>query len=238
MIFAKNVIISHVDFPDETCSTIFTVGCNMHCNYCHNVDLARGRVLTADLDEIFKKLKKNKKLFDAVTITGGEPTIHNSLPQFIRLLKEEGFLIKLDTNGFNPAMLETILDQGCVSYVAMDIKTSFSNYLKLCTIPDIEERIKKSIACIIQKARRFEFRTTPTTELNPTEFFVEVGDFLQSVHVELVKEHGQWPGFIWYLNQTNKVGDLTDQDIYGLGSLRSIERMMGSTYSAFRFAIR
>ena len=95
-----------LDFPGKCACTVFLAGCNLRCPFCHNASL----VLTSPEpamteDEFFAFLKKRKGLLDGVCITGGEPTLRKDLPEFIRKIKEMGYLVKLDTNGSNPAML-------------------------------------------------------------------------------------------------------------------------------------
>ena len=64
-----------IDFPGRVACTVFTVGCNFRCGFCHNPEL----VLTEKFkkrdwieeDEIWKFLEKRKKVLDGVCITGG-----------------------------------------------------------------------------------------------------------------------------------------------------------------------
>ena len=39
--------VTLVDYPGEVAATIFTTGCNMHCPYCHNAQLAAGEISAA-----------------------------------------------------------------------------------------------------------------------------------------------------------------------------------------------
>ena len=119
--------LSLVDFDGYVACTLFTGGCNYRCPFCHNSPLIHHQP-TIDLNEIFDYLNKRKKMIDAVVITGGEPTIHKELPDIIKLIKNLGFKIKLDTNGTNPKMLKELIDKKLIDYVAMDIKTSSNCY--------------------------------------------------------------------------------------------------------------
>ena len=120
-----------------------------------------------DFNEILDFLKTRTGLVDAVVFTGGEPTLEPDLKVKIKAVRDLGFLIKLDTNGTNPEIVESLLDEGLVDYVAMDIKNSPSLYKETCGVSNIKlENIKKSIAIIMAKAPDYEFRTTLVKEFH------------------------------------------------------------------------
>ena len=99
-----------------------------------------------DNDEIFSFLKKRKGMLEGVVVTGGEPTINRDLVPFLSSLKDLGYLVKLDTNGYRPDVLRQAVEKRVVDYVAMDIKTSLDEYPKLCGVENIDtSRIKESI---------------------------------------------------------------------------------------------
>lgn len=74
----------------------------------------------------------------AVVITGGEPTLQADLPQFVSQIKELGFLVKLDSNGSHPEVIERLADENLVDYWAMDIKAPWHLYpiLTQCDVPE------------------------------------------------------------------------------------------------------
>jgi len=152
------------DYPGKTSAVIFTRGCNFRCRYCHNPELVLPEryVPQIPLDEIYSFLESRKGQLDAVCITGGEPTQHVDLPDVIKKVKEMGFLVKLDTNGSRPEMLEKIIKEGDIDYIAMDIKAPLdsNSYQKVSrTLLDMS-KIKKSIDFIINSGLPHEFRTT------------------------------------------------------------------------------
>jgi len=120
---------SLIDYPGKICATIFTQGCNFNCSYCYNkalIDKTKESIFTED--EVFSFLKSRINKLQALCICGGEPTIHADLPDFMRTVKAMGFLVKLDTNGYNPDMLEEITEKRIVDFIAMDIKAPFGKY--------------------------------------------------------------------------------------------------------------
>ena len=125
------------DFPGRMAALFFTAGCNFRCGFCHNPDLFTTAKTYSweELDAICATFRK--QWVSAATITGGEPTLHASLPETIRFMKKRGFAIKLDTNGSNPEMLEEVIAD--LNYVAMDIKNS-SRFL--CLLRLTQEMLK------------------------------------------------------------------------------------------------
>ena len=118
-----------LDFPGRVACTVFLGGCDFRCPYCHNFELVTGEAKPLmDDEELFAFLEKRHGLLDGVAITGGEPCMNPGLPDLLRRIREMGFMTKLDTNGYHPEVLEKILEEGLVDYVAMDIKNSPEKY--------------------------------------------------------------------------------------------------------------
>ncbi len=170
---------SAVDYPGHTAATIFTLGCNMRCGYCHNPELVLPERFVAQIPEasILAFLQKRVGLLKAVVITGGEPTMHDDLPQFIRKLKQLGFLVKLDTNGTNPSMLEYLIAHRLLDFVAMDIKGPLHLYQQITARPINELSILRSIQLAMQV--RHEFRTTIVRSLLSPSDFTQVGEMVR-----------------------------------------------------------
>lgn len=150
---------SMVDYPGHLAVLMFTSGCDFRCGFCHNVDLIENvNAKTFSFKILKEKLDRYREDWvKAVTVTGGEPTIHAALPETIAFLKDEGFLVKLDTNGSNPQMLSELLP--VLDYVAMDIKCALEHYKDFVKYGNIE-RIRESIKLIMSEAKDYEFRTT------------------------------------------------------------------------------
>ncbi len=158
---------SLIDFPGYISSVVFTLGCNFRCGYCHNPGLVlpSKKGLLIEENKVMEYLEKYNKLLDAVCITGGEPTIHKNLPGFISKIKGLGLKVKLDSNGTNPDMLNSLIENKLVDCIAMDIKhvLVYENYCMItggCISKKAFSKILASIELIKQANISHEFRTT------------------------------------------------------------------------------
>ncbi len=160
MLIGGLIPFSLVDFPGKFSCILFTIGCNFRCPFCYNKDLVFGNIEPMSLEKIFEWLETRKGKLEGVTITGGEPTLHKDLPEFIERIKGMGFAVKLDTNGSNPDMLRRVID--LVDYVAMDVKAGLveERYRRATGIEGMVERVKESIRIIMSSNVPYEFRTT------------------------------------------------------------------------------
>lgn len=153
---------SFVDYPKNISTVVFTYGCNLDCWYCHNRDIIEEEGELTSEEKLFEFLEQRKGQIDGVVISGGEPTLQPDLKEFIKKIKDMGFLVKLDTNGTNPEILEDLLNEKLIDFVAMDVKTSLEKYnsysRKNCKIN--EKNIEKSINLIKNSEIDYEFRTT------------------------------------------------------------------------------
>ncbi len=170
-----------LDFPGHVACTVFLGGCDFRCPFCHNFELIDGTAQPImDDTELFSFLESRKGLIDGVAITGGEPCLHKELPSLIRKIREIGYPVKLDTNGHHPEMLKSILDEGLVEYVAMDIKNSEEKYFITCGTDKIDmKKIKESISLLINSGIEYEFRTTVIKEFHEKEDFVKICEIIK-----------------------------------------------------------
>ena len=168
--------ISLIDYPDKIASVLFTPGCNLRCGFCHNwrivVDPKPPFLHEAQALEI---LEKRKQYVDAVVVTGGEPCMHKELPKFLAKLKCNGFLVKLDTNGFYPEVLEECL--GYVDYVAMDVKTCLDKYNRLGASDT--SSLRQSVEMLKMGKVPCEFRTTAVPELVTSDDVACIGELVK-----------------------------------------------------------
>lgn len=173
--------MSLVDYSGYAVCVVFTRGCNFRCPFCHNSSLISGRCPEKiPSEDFFAFLNKRKGLLDGVCISGGEPTLNPDLPDFIKKIKAMGLLVKLDTNGTNPVMLEKLLDENLVDYVAMDIKNSESLYPKTVGVDFPVSKVLESIGILKRKKIPFEFRTTLVKELHSEKSITEMGKLIEN----------------------------------------------------------
>ena len=174
-----------LDFPGRVAAIVFLGGCNFRCPFCQNSSL----VLTPEAlppvspEEFAAFLRKRSGILDGICVTGGEPTLHADLPEFLASIKEAGYLVKLDTNGSNPQMLQAILDEHLADYVAMDIKAGRRNYAQVCGLdPSVSDRLlghaEQSAALLMRSAAEYEFRTTVVKGLHTEQDFEDIGGWL------------------------------------------------------------
>ena len=155
-----------LDFPGHVACTVFLAGCNFRCPFCHNGSLVRGGDIEISREELFAFLKKRQGVLDGVCVTGGEPLMNPDIAELVRGIKELGFLVKLDTNGFYPHKLKELLDLKLIDYVAMDIKNSKEKYSLICGTDVDTAKISKSISLLINGNIPYEFRTTVVKEFH------------------------------------------------------------------------
>ena len=172
-----------LDYPGKVAATIFTVGCNFRCPFCHNAPLVNdiNKYSIIDEEEILAFLRKRVGILDGVVITGGEPTLMPDLPEFISRIKAMGYLVKLDTNGTDPDMLQHLINNKMIDYVAMDIKNCLEKYRETSGVDesfDIE-CIKRSAELLMQGNIDFEFRTTVVKPYHTEEDFDRIGQWLK-----------------------------------------------------------
>lgn len=182
-----------LDYPGKTAATVFTLGCNFRCPFCHNTDLVtpasdKPSPMLLPEEEFFAFLKKRQGLLDGICITGGEPTLQHDLANFCKRIKDPGFLVKLDTNGSHPAILQYLLENALIDYVAMDVKNSPVHYAETVGFGATNDAsskcnfeiqpIENSMSLLLQGTIPFEFRTTVLNELHTKDFLLETAHWI------------------------------------------------------------
>ena len=170
-----------LDYPGLVATTLFTGGCNFQCPYCHNYRLISPKTSDSIYSEyeILSFLKRRNGILEGVCITGGEPTLHKELPNFIKKVKALSLKVKLDTNGSNPTMLKNLVESQLVDYVAMDIKTSPNKYNEITNNSLSFPAILESVDFLKSAFIPYEFRTTIVKELHSDKEILEIGHWLQ-----------------------------------------------------------
>ncbi|MCL5794787.1 MAG: anaerobic ribonucleoside-triphosphate reductase activating protein [Patescibacteria group bacterium] len=181
---------SLLDYPGKISAIIFTSGCNFKCSFCHNPELVKpnSKITKIPEKDFFDFLNKRKNILDAVVITGGEPTLQNDLVPFIKKIKKLGFLVKLDTNGSSPKIIEQLLKNRLIDYIAMDIKGPLDKYHKITTQKIDLENIKKSVEFIKNCKIDYEFRTTVVPTLLDEQDFAKTGEWLKGTKIYYLQQ--------------------------------------------------
>ena len=167
-----------LDFPGALAATVFVGGCNFRCPFCHNASLVLPEKFGPTLpeEEFFSFLSSRRGKLSGVCVSGGEPTLHPEISTFLNKIKEMGFSVKLDTNGYRPEVLLSLIDAGLVDYVAMDIKNSPERYGETVGIEGFDfAPIKRSVEILLSGRVDYEFRTTVMRELHTERDIAEMG---------------------------------------------------------------
>ena len=155
---------SLIDYPGKVCCVVFLGGCNFRCPFCHNPVLvfdpeSQGTLSGEDLRDFFSR--RQGKL-DAAVFSGGEPSLDPDLPQYIRLAKNAGFQVKLDTNGSFPEVIRSLYEDGLLDALGIDYKAPAHQYMRICGNPDpqIPAKVRESIAFAVKNGIELDVRTT------------------------------------------------------------------------------
>jgi pyruvate formate lyase activating enzyme len=167
---------SLIEYPGKISAIVFTQGCNFRCPYCYNrelVDPVYYKTLLSEND-VFSFLQKRRNKLDAVTITGGEPSLQPDLLIFLQQLKKMNYLVKVDSNGSYPEILEEMLEKDLVDYIALDIKAPLEKYAQITQSEIQPDKIKRSIDSVMSSGVDYEFRTTVVASLLSRRDLVEI----------------------------------------------------------------
>jgi pyruvate formate lyase activating enzyme len=209
---------SLADFPDRVASVLFTPGCNLRCPFCHNWRIVvEPKPPFLNEEATLRILDERKGFVDSVVVSGGEPTIHRDLPRFLGKLKDLGFMIKLDTNGFNSQVLEECLP--FVDFVALDVKTSLGKYGRLGA-GDTAEFVR-TVEMLKTGKVDYEFRATVVPGFVDAEDVPRIGELVRGARA--------------FVFQQFVAGDTLDKS-FGLVKPYSPECIMGFAESMQKYA--
>jgi len=168
-----------LDYPGKVACIIFTQGCNFRCPYCQNsLLIPMDSDYLIDEEEVFSYLNKRKGVIDGLVISGGEPTLQKDLVKFIKRVKDMGFLVKLDTNGSNPKILQELIDNDLVDYIAMDIKYLLNDYKVVAGLKVIADKLDKSINIIKKSNISHEFRTVIIKNIHDVDIILKISNYI------------------------------------------------------------
>ena len=196
-----------LDFPGKVACTVFTGGCNFRCPFCHNALLVTELPENPDytVDEILSFLKKRSGLLDGVAITGGEPLMNPDIANFIKKIRDLGYAVKLDTNGSYPDRLKSIVGEGLVDYVAMDIKNCREKYAETIGLNSYDlSKIEESVEFLKSGTVDYEFRTTVVNEFHTVEDIRKAAEWIKGAKR-------------YFLQNFVDSGNLIDGSVTGVG---------------------
>lgn len=194
---------SLIDFPGHIATVFFTNGCNFRCPMCHNADLVLrpGELPTVPDADIWTFLEKRAGKVTGVVITGGEPTLHPELLDFLRRVRALGYAVKLDSNGYRPEVLAAMLDAGLLDYIAMDLKAPPEKYALLAGLPNLDvTRIERSLALLVSCGVPCELRTTVVPGMLDADD-IEAGARWLATATDLSKRSLPSPSVVYILQQ-------------------------------------
>ena len=170
-----------LDFPQRTACIVWFSGCNMRCSYCHNPQIVKGKG-RGKVEDVVTFLKKRQGLLDGVVLSGGEASAYPGLPDFIKMAKNLGYAIKLDTNGLRPDIIKRFLSQGLLDYVALDYKAPPDKFKKVTGVEKFDFFAQTLDLLCGQTAVPFEVRTTVHTDLMDENDVTSIIDDLERRH--------------------------------------------------------
>jgi len=218
-----------LDYPDHLAAIIFTQGCNFRCHFCYNPMLVlpregkdenikeKGFSLISSKD-LFLFLRERRNRLDGVVITGGEPTLHADLPSFIKQIKALGYDIKLDTNGTNPIMLEQLIKEKLLDYIAMDLKAPLTKYELITGVKVDCNNLEKSVKIIMTSGLPYEFRTTVVPGLLAKKDFTAMGRVIRgatSWYLQKFKSDTELVDFHYQAHQAYSNQEMAEFSVIG-----------------------
>ena len=171
-------------------------------------------------------LRKRQGILQGVCITGGEPTLQKDLKEFLQKIKALGYPIKLDTNGYMPAVLWDLLQNGLVDYVAMDIKASRENYAAAAGLKHMDlSRIEESISILKSSGIPYEFRTTVVKGIHTVEEFEDIGRWIAGCPAYYLQSYEENENCLYRMLQTT--GNTMDgnSDLFGAFSREELKHI-------------
>lgn len=178
------------DFPGHISATVFLGGCTFRCPYCHNADLVLRpeAIQTTPVDIFLSFLDARKDWLEGVCLSGGEPLLNDDVEDLVRIIRDRGLLVKLDTNGSFPGRLEHLLGEGLLDWVAMDIKAPLERYREVARVNVEIEDIVRSADLVRNSGLRTTFRTTVVPGLVGRDDIIRIGEWLKGAESYVLQQ--------------------------------------------------
>lgn len=215
-----------LDYPEHVACTVFCGHCNFRCPFCHNADLVLNPSAQPCIseDEFWQFLSKRKGMLEGVCITGGEPTLQSDLIDFIRQIKKQGLLVKLDTNGYRPEVLTKLMEENLIDYVAMDIKSSKEGYALASGIRGISlDAIETSVDILLKGNVPYEFRTTVVKELHSKDVFLSVSQWIRGCRAYYLQPYTDSGAILHHaLSPEQRIGTIQQLSAYTPAEMKDL----------------
>jgi pyruvate formate lyase activating enzyme len=184
MVFKGWQKTSLIEYPGRIASVLFSGGCNFRCPFCYNRRLVLEPESLADLraDMVLAYLENNRRLYQAVVVSGGEPTLQEGLEEFCGRIKALGLLVGLETNGSRPETLRALLEGRLIDYVAMDLKAplEWEAYRRAAGLAETQagvlERVRESLELLRSSEVESELRCTAVPGLHADRDLLAVAE--------------------------------------------------------------
>nr|WP_315147946.1 anaerobic ribonucleoside-triphosphate reductase activating protein [uncultured Flavobacterium sp.] len=167
-----------LDYPHKSACILWFAGCNMRCVYCYNPEIVLGKG-SLSFEKILTFLHSRKNLLDAVVFSGGECVLHKNIIPLISEVKKMGYLIKIDTNGSSPEVIQELINKEIIDYIALDYKAPKSKFQAI-TQSDLYKPFEKTLDIILKGKIPFEVRTTYHSDLLTEDELMEMIRFLEN----------------------------------------------------------
>jgi pyruvate formate lyase activating enzyme len=169
-----------VDYPEKLCMDLIIAGCNYRCPFCPHEDLIFHYIPMekTDPDEFVKMIRPRLGFLDGVSISGGEPLLHRELLDFLKDLKFNGSLVKINTNASKPKMIELLLEKDLVDYFSVFVPGPIGKYKKIVNYNIDVEDVENSIQMIRKSGLDHEFRVKPVPGIVDEPELLEIANYL------------------------------------------------------------
>lgn len=181
---------SFIEWPGRITASVVLQGCNFRCPFCHSSEFVPMGAPRQEIssEELLEELSQRSGWIDGVVISGGEPTLHADLPELLRSIKDLGLLVKLDTNGSNPVMLQRLIGEALVDLAAMDIKAPLDERYHMAAGKEVNlGKVRRSIDILRQHPETAEFRTTVVPGMHDEATVEEIARLIAGARIYYIQ---------------------------------------------------
>jgi pyruvate formate lyase activating enzyme len=176
----------------------------MRCPYCYNAPIVFGDG-TKSLQEALDFLKTRQNRLTGVVLSGGECTLYPHLKELCKEIKTLGFEIKIDTNGTNPKLLQEIIQDKLVNYIALDYKAPKEKFETITKNKNFDA-FSETLDFLIKTKFPFEARTTVHSSLLDEN---DINTIINDLH----KRNYKYTYYLQnYLHVEDTVGNISPQN--------------------------